>query len=444
MKRHRSNLLATLALVSLFSTAIAHAENWPQWRGPHFNGSSTETGLPTTFSKTDNVRWSVDLPGPAASTPVIHGDRVFLSSTDLRTHKLLALCLDRRDGKTLWSEEVATGIEQDNRSNYASPSPVTDGKRVFFFFGNGDLVAFNVDGTKLWERNIQKDYGSFAFLWTFSTSPLLHDGRLVMQVLQRDVPVSGRGRSDGPNDSYLLALDPMTGSELWKQPRPSNARAESREAFSTPVPHAHQGRSELLVAGGDAISGHDPATGTELWRWGTWNPNRITHWRLVTSPVAAEGIILACAPKGDPIYAVKAGLKGAHDDENALAWISEDRPISSDVSTPLYYQGRVFILNSDRKTIARVEPKTGNVEWVGELNSNSKLESSPTGADGKIYMMNHRGDVFVVSAGGQFELLHQVSMGDSGDSDLRSTIAVSQGNLFIRTGKKLYCIGSES
>ena len=417
------------------------AGDWPNWRGPTFNGASTETGLPEKFSKTENVKWTATMPGSAAATPIIWGDRVFVSTTDESTKSLLAICLRRTDGSELWRREVGFGISRDPRSNFASPSPVADGERVFFFYGNGDLICFNHSGDQLWKRSITKDYGEFAFQWTFSSSPVLFDGRLYLQILQRDVPVNGRGRSDGPNESFLLALDPKSGAELWRHLRPSEARAESLEAFSTPIPSEHEGRKELLIAGGDCISGHDPATGKELWRWGTWNPTRITHWRLVPSPLAAGPVVLACAPKNDPVYAVRAGLSGTLADSD-LAWVSSQREVSSDVATPLYYRESIYLLNTDRRVLNRIEPATGKVIWSGDLPSRSKLEASPLGADGRIYLMNHDGVVFVVRAGGeQFDLLHETDMSDEGDRELRSSIAAAHGQLFIRTGKTLYCIG---
>jgi outer membrane protein assembly factor BamB len=268
---------------------------------------------------------------------------------------------------------------------------------------------------------------------------LLWEGKLFIQVLQRNVPVRGRGTA-GSNDSYLLALDPRTGKELWKHVRPSEAHEESLEAYSTPVPFEHGSRKELLIIGGDCISGHSPADGKELWRWGTWNPTRIGHWRLVPSPVTGDGVVLACAPKGSPIYAVKAGLKGNLDD-SCLAWKSEEREVSSDVATPLFYKGKFYVVNGDRRTIARVDPKTGKADWIGELGSRIKIESSPTCADDKIYFQNFKGEVFVVAAGDQFKLLNTVPMGDEGDDQLRASIPISDGQLFIRTGKKLYCVG---
>src|SRR5258706_8690358 len=224
------NWLTTIVLAG--ACLASSAENWPQWRGPTFSGATSEKNLPASFSKTENVAWSVDLPGPSAATPVIWDDKVFVSSTDRTAQKLVALCFGRQDGKLLWKEVVADGFRRDRQSNFASPSPATDGQRVIFFYATGDLVAFDLSGKKLWDRNIQKDYGEFAFLWTFSTSPVLYDGRLYMQVLQRDVPVDGRRAKDGPNDSYLLALDPATGKELWRRVRPSEAVAESREGFT--------------------------------------------------------------------------------------------------------------------------------------------------------------------------------------------------------------------
>jgi outer membrane protein assembly factor BamB len=247
---------------------------------------------------------------------------------------------------------------------------VTDGKHVWFFYGTGDLVCFDLTGKELWAHNVQKDHGPFAFQWTFSSSPVLYDGRLYLQVLQRNVPVQGRGRSDGPNESYLLAFAPETGKELWRVLRPAEARDESLEAFTTPTPHRHGSRTELIIAGGDCLTGHDPATGKELWRWGTWNPTRIGHWRLVPSPTAGAGVALVCGPKDAPIYAVKLGLNG-NLSNTGLAWQSyvqnteeagktgrslDVRELSSDVASPLFYDGRFYVLNGNKKKLLCVEP----------------------------------------------------------------------------------------
>ena len=423
-----------ISLISL------QANDWPQWRGPHFNGSSEETQLPTEWSKDHGITWSIDMPGSSAATPIISGDHVLITSTDDANQSLLAMCLNRSDGSLRWSKTVGIGLQRDNRSNFASPSPVTDGKLAIFFYGNGELVAFDMEGQKKWGFNLEKRWGEFCFQWTFSSSPLLFEGTLYMQVLQRNEPVHGRGFIDQPNESYLVAMDPSTGNVKWKITRPSQAKMESLEAFTTPMPYTYNGRSEILILGGDDVTGHHPDTGEELWRWGTWNPTRITHWRLVPSPVAGDGVILACAPKKDPIYAVRLGGIGKLNDK-ALAWVSkEDRSLSSDVPTPAFAEGDFFILSDVRGALSRVAPQSGESKWSIELPGRSKYEASPTVAGGHIYLMNFAADVVVVeSATGTIKA--NIPMGSGSDNMTRSSIAVAHQQLFIRTNKQLHCIG---
>ena len=437
----------------VLGTAAARGENWDNWRGPAHNGSSPEKNLPAKFSKTENVKWVADMPGSSAGTPVIWGDWVFVTTADNRSGKQAAVCLDRRTGKQVWRADISDFTTDGQYSNSCSPSPVTDGRLAVFFFGTGDLVGFDVAGKKLWERNL----GPFAFQWTFSSSPLLHEGQLIMQVLQRDVAVRGRGKPTG-NESYLLAIDPATGKDLWRSLRPSAAVAESREAFSTPLPFVHNGRKEIVVVGGDCISGHDPKNGAEFWRWGTWNPTKIGHWRLVPSPATDGKVILACGPKNAPVYAIKAGGRGTLTHQQALAWQSHvqptedpaeaaptknERDLTTDVPTPLLYGGKFYILNGTKRKLLCVEPSDGSVIWSGDLGGRSVFQASPTAADGKIYVMNFDADVCVIQAGGaEFKLLHKESFKDDGDDTRhRSSISVSQGNLFVRTGTKLYCVG---
>lgn len=427
------------ALLMLVSTSSA--ANWPHWRGPNYNGSSDEKNLPTKFSKTENVVWTADLPGRSASTPVIWEDKIFVSSTDQKNETLKAICIDRTSGKVLWSHTVGNKISQDYRSTYAGCSPVTNGKIVVFFYGNGEMLTCDLDGKKLWTKN----FGPFAFQWTFASSPLLLGDKLYLQVLQRDTQVRGRGPKGKTRgiESYLLALDPKDGKTIWRHVRPSKAVAESREAFSSPVPMTIDGKTQLVVVGGDALSGHDPDTGKELWRWGTWNPERIGHWRLVPSPVGNEDVILACAPKRDPIYAVKTGGKGTLDNK-AIAWVSrEAKEVTSDVPTPAYADGDFFILSDVRKKLSRVEPKTGKVKWSIETPGRAKYEASPLVADGKIYLINFYGEVVIVSAK-DGKIINNIPMQDKSEgSNVRSSLIASQGQLFVRTNTKLYCIGKK-
>ena len=424
-----------LGLASLLSlSSLLLAEDWMQWRGPSFNGTSGEKGLPVEFGPEKGVVWSVPMTGASASTPIVVGNRVFLSSADTEAQSLHAVCLDRLTGKTLWQHKVADGSKRDDRSNYASPSPVSDGKTVVFFYGNGDLFAFDVDGKQLWSRNIQKEYGDFAFQWTFSTSPLLFEDKLYIQVLQRDQPVHDKGKVGG--ESYLLCLD-LTGKPIWRHVRPTEAQAESREAFSTPMPYKVDGKWQVLIAGGDMLSGHDPATGAELWRWGTWNPTRIGHWRLVPSPVAGAGVVLACAPKKAPVFAVKPG-RGTLDDK-ALAWSSTDRGVTSDVPTPAFADGDFFVLSDLSKALSRVAPD-GKVKWTMETPGRAKYEASPLVADGKVYIVNFNGEVVVVDAA-EGKILHQAAFGSSSDKLVRAAMIASHGQIFLRTDTRLFCIG---
>jgi len=427
--------------LAVTATASAQASDWPQWRGPYFNGSTDERGLPSKWTTTENIAWSADLPGAAAATPIVWGDRVFLSGVDVAKDTLQAMCFDRTDGKRLWTHDLAKGIRRDTGSNFASASPVTDGKLVIFFYGNGDLVCFDLDGDRRWARNIQRDYGPFAFFWTIGGSPLLYDGKLYLQVLQRDVPVEGRGLKDRKNESYLLALDPNTGKTLWRHIRPSQAVVEARESHTTPIPMLHEGRKQLLIAGGDALSGHDPASGKELWRWGDWNPQRAPNWPLIASPVAGNGVALVCVPKREPIYAIKAGGSGVLDDR-AVAWASRDtKAVTSEVPTPAYYDGDFFVLSDFRKCLSRVEPRTGNVKWTIQTPGRAKYEASPLAADGKIYLINFEGQVAVISAA-DGELLHLIPMDEPTAREVvRASIIAAHGQLFIRTTRKLYCVG---
>ena len=428
-------------ILMIVAGSVARAGDWPHWRGPYFNGSTDEKNLPSDWSQTEGIAWSVDLPGSSAATPIIFKDRIFLSGVDSDKDVLLAMCFNRADGKLLWRHEIAKGISHDRRSTFAASSPVTDGEIVVFFYANGDLVCFDVSGNRKWARNLHDDYGEFAFNWTFASSPTLYNDRLYVQVLQRDAPVRGRGLTDRKNESYILAVNPNTGKDLWRQTRPSEARAESLEAYSTPIPYSFGGNKQLLVVGGDVLTGHDLQTGEELWRWGTWNPRRIGHWRHVPSPVAGENIVLVCAPKNDPVYAIRPKGTGVLDN-SAVAWVSRDvREISSDVPTPAFYDGDFFVLSDLRKYLSRVEPKTGKVKWTIQTPGSAKYEASPLAANGKIYIINHTGEAAIVNAANG-DVLKVVSMDKvSGQQAVRASISAAYGQLFIRTTNRLYCVG---
>ncbi len=449
MRSLASLLAGVLLTAGVLSVQAQSNQDWTNWRGPNYDGSSPARNLPVEFSPNKNVRWATALPGPSAATPVVLKDRIYLSSVDTANNALLALCVDRKSGKILWQHKAGSGFKPaglgsetslDYRSNYASPSPVSDGERVVFFYGNGDLVTYDLDGKLLWRRNLQKEYGEFCFGWTFSSSPLLFDGKLYCQILQRNLAVQGRGRDGEP--SFLLALEPATGKELWKVERPSPAKMESREAFTTPVPVKHDGKWEIVLAGGDLLSGHDPKTGKELWRWGTWNVGH-NHptLRLVPSPVAGGGVVLGCAPKAYPVFAVKLGMTGDISSTGS-AWRSEERSaVTSDVPTPLFYQGKFFVLSDLRKAISAVD-SAGKTLWTTAIPSRAMCWASPTGADGKIYVMSLLGEVFVVSAE-DGKILATNPMAQE-QNEIRSSVVAAYDSLYIRTNTHLYCVAADA
>ena len=438
----------TLLLASLFIWHIVVKADWPNWRGPSYNGAAQgQFTYPSTFNSEIGVKWVLDLTGSSASTPIIVGDKVFLSGTYIPEDKegkpqLLAMSIDRKTGKLLWSQKAGTGyqpgkldgtpVQLDSRSNYSSPSPVATDELVVFFYGNGDLVGYKHDGDLLWIRNIQKDYGDFCFQWTFSASPTIYQGRLYLPVLQRDEQVHGRGRLNA--ESFLLCVELSSGETIWKHVRNTPSRKESREAFSTIIPH----KDQLLVAGGDFLTAHDPKDGKELWRWGTWNPgHKQEWWRLVPSPVAGAGRVLVCAPKNAPVYAISPLSK---ESSAELVWdTGSEKSITSDVPTPLFFEDYFYILSDLRKNLTKVSPIDGSVIWKTDLPGKYKWRSSPTAADGKIFLMNHNAEVVVLSSKNG-RILNSAKMGGDYDDLTRSSIALSDGQVYIRTNKKLYCI----
>ena len=411
-------------------------EDWPQWRGPHFDGSARANGLPSELSPS-NTLWTAELPGKSGATPIIWGDTVFVSSADAQ-RQLNLLALDRGTGKTRWTVTVAVGDKDVGRNNMASPSPVTDGKRVIAMFGTGDLAAFDFAGKELWHRNLGKDYGKFAVMWIYGSSPTLFEGRLYVQVLQRPEVPPDYPQIDGnpKRESYLLQIDPATGKTLWKHVRYTDSTKESNEAYSTPIPYRGVTGTQLLVVGGDHVSGHRLADGSEIWRSRLYE-KRDDWYRIVTSPVAFDGLIYASGPQGQPVVAYREGAKGEVG-EAQVAWRFQENP--TDWSTPLVLDGKLFVLDGGKRVLSRLNPKTGAVAWSGKLAGSGPIWGSPTGADGKIYLVSEDGAVSVVSAGDEFKILSNTRIAD--ETPIRGSVAVAKGQVFIRTAKQLHCYGS--
>ncbi|MDB5320575.1 MAG: outer membrane protein assembly factor BamB [Phycisphaerales bacterium] len=419
-------------LLGLILLPARGEENWAQWRGPNFNGSSAAKDLPDKLSKEDAL-WSTPIPGHSNGTPIVFGDRIFITSY---TPRLICYSLSRKDGKILWEKEISdVSYIKQGKNDSATPSPVTDGKKVIFLFGTGDLVAFDMDGAQLWRRNLQKDLGEWSYQWLYGASPLLYKGTLYVQVLHRNVP-PGQWRDAKPgekgNDSYLLAVNPETGADVWKVVRPTEAKVESQEAYSTPIPWERPAGTQLLITGGDCVTAHDPQTGKELWRAGEWNPQRLMDRRLVASPVTWDGMVFVCPPKRVLMLAFGEGGKPITD------WKNDG--LTSDAAVPLVYQDNLYVLDGDKARLTCVDPKTGKPKWDGTLEGRPPFRTSPTGADGKIYVMNEAGDLLVCSAN-EFKILSKVSLGGGGGS--RGSIAAVDGMIIVRTGDKVWAFASK-
>ena len=438
----KSDVALPIIAAAVLSVSVAFAENWPQWRGPFFNGSTTETCLPTTWDtqQKQNVAWATPLPGPSAATPAVWGDRVFVSSVDKDTKDLLAICLDAATGKVLWQKPVGKDRKAPvGGNNMACPSPVTDGKTVWFYYGTGLLLAFDFEGKELWSRELEKDYGEFVVKYGYSSGPLLYKGKLYVLVMQNADPRKyGRthDKREGPLESFLLALDPASGKTLWKQVRKTTAEDESVESYLSPVPYEGSGRPEIIIPGGECVTGHDAETGDELWRWWYQPADRQVWQRTVNSAVPGDGLVYAVRPKHRSVYAIKGGGKGELG-ADGLAWrLDQNVP---DVITPLYYQGRLYVANDGTRAVACLDAKSGNKLWESSLEMKSALRASFTAGDGKVYAISENGEVAVLAAGDEFKAISRIQMGEG---PCQASIAIAGGKLFIRTAQNLYCVSA--
>jgi outer membrane protein assembly factor BamB len=425
-------ILGISVLLALVPAGSAAEGDWSQWRGPRQNGSSPALSLPAKLGP-ENLAWSTALPGKAGSTPVLSGDRIFLTSPDSEKN-LLLLCLDRKSGKELWRRTVGIGDREVGRNNMCAPSPVVDSERVVVLFGTGDFAAFDLDGKPLWQRNLGKEYGNFAIMWLYGASPLLHQGRLYLPVLQRDEMPQDYPRFDGKStrESFVLCVDPATGKDLWRHVRKTDSTKESGESYATPIAFQGPNGPELVIVGGDHVSGHRFDDGREIWRARLYE-KRDDWYRIVTSPVVAGGFVLASGPKGQPVVAFRGGGSGDVT-QTHRAW--EFREAPTDWSTPCLYQDHVFVLDGQKRVLSKLNPKDGSKVWSGKVPGSGPIWGSPSAADGKLYCHDENGTVFALSAGEQFEVLGSHAF--QGESPCKGSVALADGQVLVRTATSLH------
>lgn len=423
---HRFTLAAGALTLSMGASLLAG--NWPQWRGPAANGVSPETRLPVTWSPTENVAWKLPLPAYSGSTPIIWGALVFLNVATAQASGDLELwAVDRNTQSVAWKRPIASGNQRARKQNMSSPSPVTDGRHVWVMTGVGVLKAFDFSGNELWSRDIQRDYGRFGLNWGYASSPLLRNGALYVQVLHGM-------RTDDP--SYILKIDAGTGKTLWRVERATKAIRESPDAYTTPLWHEYDGKSEVVITGGDAVTGHDPATGAERWRAEVLNPTNNGAYRIVASPTIMGGLIVAPS-RNNPLVAIRPGGWG---DVSAthVAWSFARGP---DVPTPVSDGTYVYVVN-DNGVVHCLDVKTGAVVYGPVRLPSGTYSSSPVLVDGKIYVTMENDDVTsVFRAGPTFELLASNTFGEGCSPYCLSSMAVSEGQLFFRSTSHLWVIG---
>lgn len=432
--------VAGLTLLSVLAVGYAYAdENWPQWRGPNGTGAVHAAGLPTTWSDTEHIVWKTPLPSWSGGTPAIWGDRIFVTSPsgvdanqantpEARQggSKLLLLCISKKDGKRLWEQELDDGNKLNSKQNDSSPSPVTDGAHVWAVTGTGAVIALTMDGKVEWKHNLQTEYSPFGLNFGYASSPLLLDGKLIVEVLHGLKTKAA---------SYVVAYDAASGKVLWQVERPTDAVLESRDAYTTPAVFRSNGKTQIVVVGGDCVTGQDAETGKEIWRAGGLNPRNTTKNRIVVSPVAGEELVFANSSR-NPLMAVRPGGEGDIT-SNGVAWKVEDLD-GPDVPTPAYDGTYLYVVN-DRGVVSCIEAKTGKKVWGPERTAVGIVSASPIVADGKLYVTNESGITTVLDAGPTFKVLATNEI--KGEGKVLSSFAVSGKHLFLRTATDLYCIG---
>jgi outer membrane protein assembly factor BamB len=422
-------LLVAAVLFAMALADAARAENWPQWRGAKLDGISGETDPPTKWSKTEGVLWRLPLPGQAGATPVVWGERIFLTSVD--GGNLILMCVGT-DGKELWRQTVGSGNKpvRDDEGNYASPSPSTDGKHVWTFMGTGDLACYTVEGKEVWKFNVQERYGRLKIQFGMSSTPVLDGGRLYLQLIH------GEGNPD-TREARVVCLDAASGSEIWQSERPSDGRAECEHSYASPVLYRDGEREFLVTHGNDYVVAYDLKDGKELWRCGDLNPKGSYNptLRFVASPVAVPGYIVVPSAKKKGVLCLKPDGQGNITDKaehSHWRWTNG----TPDVPSPLVVEGVVYICDEEG-FFSAADAKTGEQFYSKKATSRGRHRASPVYADGNIYSTARSGIVTVVKAGQEFQIVSQNDM----QEPITASPVIADGRIYLRSFEALYAVG---
>jgi outer membrane protein assembly factor BamB len=426
-----------LCLTLVLLPTLAAAEEWPGWRGPRGDGSSTETAVPVRWSQTDNVAWKTPIPGIGHSSPVVHGDRVFVTTCLLKEKQRVLLCLDRRDGRVLWQRVVVTSpLEQKHRLNsYASSTPATDGKHVWTAFlrlrpQTADdppaskprepqrvpkgvvpemlVTCWTVEGEKVWEKVPGRFYSPHGFC----SPPIRYKDTIILN-------------GDQDAEAWLVALEKATGAERWRIDRPGRMRS-----YCAPLLIDAAGKKQMVLSGDLSVASFDPDTGKQ--HWVVDGPTE----QFVASPVFTDGVVFLTAGYPD-FHNLGIRPDGSGDVTGThVLWHEKKLPSrkASYVPSPIAHNGHFFVV-SDLGWARCFEARTGKALWMEKLGEHHS--ASPVSANGLLYFPSDEGVTFVLRAGPRFELVARNDLGEA----CYASPAVSGGQIFLRTVRHLYCLG---
>ncbi len=424
----RFRILACLAL-SLVIAATASAVDWTQFRGPGGSGAGDDTDLPVKWSATDNIAWRARLPGLGTSSPITLGNRIYVTCYsgyaediaqpgDIKQLMRHVVCLDRKTGDVVWQKQFKPELPEsdyrpgnDSRHGYASSTPTTDGERLYVQFGKSGVYCLNLEGNEIWHKSI----GSGTHHWGSGASPVLYQNLLIV-----NASVESRA---------LIALDKLTGEEVWRVDRISGA-------WNTPLlVDVPGGGTELVLSLPQRVGAFDPADGKRL-----WHCNGIPDGGYICpSAIAHDGIVYLIGGRQNTAIAIRAGGRDDVSDSHVVWRVSK----GSNVSSPVYHDGHIYWFHEKGGIVCCLNAKDGDVEFEERLSPRPGLVySSVTVADGKLYCVSQHDGAYVVAAKPDFELLAHNEFKDD-DSRANACIVPHGGQLLLRNDTYLYCIGAD-
>jgi outer membrane protein assembly factor BamB len=386
------------------------AKYWARWRGPSGQGVVSGTGYPDSWSGTENVKWKVPVPGSGNSSPIVWGDRIFLTTGYDNGRRLSVVAFRRTDGMKLWETFAPEGRTSYGhyKNGHASATPATDGQRVYVSFGTRGVLALDMNGKQVWYR----DLGPMDAYHGTAGSPLLYKDRLILY-------------QDQSRNSFIAAFDTRTGKTLWTTPR------EADVGWGTPIAVHVVDHDEIIINGQLKVQAYNPDTGAELWSC------KGTTYEVIPTPVVGYGMVFCSSGRAGPTLAIRPGGKGDVT-RSHLAWTSPRG--SPFVPSPILYGEHLYMVNDMQSIVTTFEATTGKVMWQNRLGASRRegFSASPVAVDGKVFFTNDEGETFVLKAGPTFELLRTNRIGEG----TLATPALVDGKWYIRTDRNLFAIGS--